>query len=117
MKIQPMARIALASEPTPFFSEGIEVDEKEEEYAEHAELDADGTARTQGIVLGRERAVGGAQSVIVEAVASNDEHDGEREQPGQQHAHAVSAFGIFADEDVASYTCSHTHGCFSPRST
>ena len=29
MKIEPVARIALAREPTPFFPEGIEIDEEE----------------------------------------------------------------------------------------
>src|SRR5437763_8995718 len=76
MEIQPVAGIPLSAEPAPLFAKRIEVDQEEHQDTQHAEPDANGPAGAQEIMLGGEGALGGAEQVIVIAVAANDQHDG-----------------------------------------
>ena len=97
VKIEPMTRIAQAAEPTPFFAQRIEINEEEKKNTEHAELHADGAARTEDIVLGRERAIGGAERVVVKTIASDNQNDSKGEHPGEEETEFVAAFGIFTN--------------------
>jgi hypothetical protein len=106
--------ISLAREPTPFFAEGIEIDEEKEKNAKHAELHANGAAGTEDIVFGRVRAIGGAESVIVETVTGNDEDDSECEKPGEENTETMALFRVFAGEDGTANACFGTHGLVSP---
>ena len=64
----------------------------------------------------RKRAIHGTQGVIIEAVAGNDEHDGESQQPRKPHPKAMSALGILAGYKSSLDAGIGTHG-FSPNST
>src|SRR5207244_11785217 len=79
----PMAGVAHAAEPSPFLSKRIQIDEKKHQHAEHAELDANRAAGPEEFVLGREGALGGAERVVIQAVAGDrsEEHTSELQSP------------------------------------
>ena len=94
MKIKPVARIALARQPSPLFAEGIEIDQEKEEHAEHTELHANGAARLETDRTWGKGAIGGAEGVVVKAIAGDDENDGKGEHPRKEHAELVPALGV-----------------------
>ena len=69
------------------------------------------------IVLRGIRAIGGAERVVVEAVAGDDQNDGKGEHPREEDAELVAALGIFAGENGGLYASFGTHGLSSPNCT
>ena len=65
-------------------------------------------------MLGGKRAIGGAERVVVEAVAGDDQNDGEGEHPRKKQAELVAALGILAGKNGALYASFGTHG-LSPK--
>ncbi len=116
VKIKPVARIALAREPTPLFAERVEIDQEKEEDAEHAELHANGAAGAKDVVLGRERTISGAECVVVKPITGDDQNDGEGEHPREEEADFVTALGILTGKNGTLYAGFGTHG-LSPKST
>src|SRR6266513_1889201 len=117
VKIEPVAGVALLTEPSPVFPQRIEIDEKEQKYAEHAELDANRSAGPKQFVLGRERTLGGTQHVIVKATAGDHQNNGGGQQPSKQQTNAMSFLGVVACQDCSAYACGCAHRFVSSSST
>src|SRR5208337_4041704 len=94
VKIEPMTRVTLPSEPAPALPQWIKINEEEKKHAEHAQLHPNGSAGAQDFVLWRERTLRGAQSVVVKAIARDHQNDGDGEHPGEQHPDAMPSLCI-----------------------
>src|SRR5437762_3807190 len=117
VKIEPVAGVALLTEPSPVLPQGIEIDEKEQKHAEHAELDANRSTGPKQFVHGRERTLCGTQHVIVKAIAGDHQNNGSGQQPSKQQAKAMAFLGVVACQDCSAYACGCAHRFVSSSST
>ena len=89
MEIQPILGTALAREPSPALSEGIEKDRAKQQQSEFAQFEADGPAWLQDSVFGRERTVSGVEGVVVEAVYHKYQDQRDRKHVSDQQRPAM----------------------------
>src|SRR5690348_4054315 len=109
VKIKPVARITLARKPAPFFSQRIEINQKEHENAEHAELCANRSARIQQLVLRRKRPLLEGKRVVVEAVTADDKHNSQRSEPRETQTDAVAALQVLLCQHACANGCLDAH--------
>src|ERR1700675_405754 len=112
VKIEPVAGISLPAQPSPALPQRVQIDEEEEQHAEHAELDPNCSAGAKEFVFWREGPLQCAERVVVEAIAANNKNDGSGEEPRETYAKTMTFLGVFASQYSATYPCGCAH-CFA----
>src|SRR5882757_9883943 len=112
VKIEPVAGISLAAQPPPALPQRVQVNEKEEQHAKHAEFDPNCSARPKKVMFWRKRPVQCAKRVIVVAIAGNDNNDGKGEKPRETYAKSMALLGVFASQYGGICSCGYAH-CFA----
>src|ERR1700676_742118 len=109
VEIQPMARIALSRQPSPFFSERIEIDQEKHQHSHHPQIYTNRSTGAQRSVLGRKRTLLHAQGVVIESIAGNHQNHGSGSKPSQKQAHPVPTLWILGHRHHGSRVYSGAH--------
>src|SRR5450631_1898892 len=80
VEIQPALGTSLASQPGPFLTQRIYVNDQKQKGAKHPEAQADRSARLEQVVFGRKGALLRPHDVVAESINEN----GERRRNGNQ---------------------------------
>ena len=91
VKIEPVPGNPLTLQPRPPFADGVEEDDAEHARAQDSELQSDGAAGLQLVVLEREGPILQGKPVVIESVDGKRKYEGDREYGSDRDANAVAA--------------------------